>query len=135
MHIETKKAVTATESEQELIDFLAPQLDKGTQFVLIPLVDPMLGKSTKDETLSIFLHKTSSVITQKFETDGQLRRDEGVRYADGTVQRVQVTDWRYAILVNDARRGDNSNKTVTTCYLRERNVFVGIRRALGLPAF
>lgn len=135
MHIETSKPVAVSETEQELIDLLVPQLDRGTQFVLMPLIDPMLGKSVKDEVLSIFIHKTASVNTLKFETDGEALRDDGVRYADGTVQHLRISNWRYALLVNDARRGDNSNRTVTTCYLRERNVFVGIRRALGLPAF
>jgi hypothetical protein len=135
MKIETREAPTPSESEQELIELLTPKLHRGAQFILIPLEDPMLGKSRKDEVLCVYLHQAKSVTTQLFETDGTVRRDDGVRYADGLVQRARVTGWRYALLVNESRRGDNSSKTVTTCYIRERNVFVGVRRALGLPAF
>jgi hypothetical protein len=124
------------EHTPEIVALLKDRVNAATTFVLQEDEDPHFNKSQEDNDKLEVLHVTSdSINTKVLESDGQRVNGAPIRHGDGESMRVTFRGWKYVLLVNAARRGDNSIKTVTVCYLRDRDTYAALRKAVGLPAY
>lgn len=114
---------------------LQPKVDTNTRFVLKGPDDPAFQPNQDDDTLQIVKLNALSGKTELLETDGEVKYGSPINFGDGTSQKVTIKNWNYVLLVNKIKeRGDNYN-TVKTCYIKDREVFAGLRVAVGLTAF
>lgn len=114
---------------------LLPLVDFRTRFILREPDDPAFKADQEDDTLQIIKLDAASGKTADLRTDGDVIAGRAVRFGDGTTQKVTIRNWNYVLLVNQIREADSLYNIVKTCYIKDREVFAGLRVAVGLAAF
>lgn len=110
-------------------------VDARTRFVLKGPDDPLFHPDQADDTLTLIKLNAASGKMVSLNTDGTLTYGQIISFGDGTSQKVTVKNWNYVLLVNSIKEKDNQYNTVTTCYIKDREVFAGLRLSVGLTAF
>lgn len=117
------------------ISELLPLVDFRTRFVLKAPDDPLFQPDQDDDTLQVIKLDAVSGQTTQLLTDGDAQYGRPYQFGDGTSQKVTLRNWNYVLLTNQIRGTDNQYSTVKTCYIKDREVFAGLRVAVGLAAF
>lgn len=114
---------------------LRPLVDARTRFVLKAPDDPLFQPDQEDDTVVIIKLNAASGKTLSLNTDGTPTYGQPVKFKDGSSQKVTIKDWNYVLLVNSIQVADDNYNTVTTCYIKDREVYAGLRVSVGLSAF
>lgn len=110
-------------------------VDSRTRFILKAPDDPTFQPDQDDDTLQVIKLDAASGKTLQLLTDGEAQYGRPFKFGDGTSQKVTLRNWNYVLLVNEIREADNQYSSVKTCYIKDREVFAGLRVAVGLAAF
>jgi len=119
----------------ELVGKLAPKLSTSTQFVCKVEDTAVFGKSDRDEELDVQYNNAESVKTVGFDTDGEYKDGEPKNYRDGYVKNRKVTNWNYVIVENVVRDSEGKTKSVQTVYTKNKQLYLELRRAVGLSGY
>lgn len=120
----------------DLVKQLKSQLSQSTQFVCKAAEDAAtFGASERDEELVVQINNAESVKTTHFETDGQYKDGAAKNYRDGYVKSRVVQSWNYVIIENVVKDSEGKEKLVRTCYTRNKQLYLELRRSVGLAGY
>ena len=135
MELKTTQKVETPEWIAEVVALLAPKISSTTQFVCKVENQNTFGISDEDAKLKLQISNSETVKTTGFETDGTYLDCSPINYKDGYVKSRVIQDWTWAIVKNVVK-GTSKDATVTqTCYTRNKQLYLELRRKVGLKGY
>lgn len=119
---------------RDLVRDLRPEISGATQFVCLVENAEVFGAASVKDHLTVHVFNSEAVKTVRFLTDGQTQNTPAVHYADGSVVNRKITDFKY-ILIENAINGGDEHKLVQTVYVRDKQLYVELRKAVGLVGY